>query len=477
VTLPVPVGQRAWRPGSLRATVRAAALSLLGAAMVLVCGSVTVAAPVLLRLCFYLTIVMVLAAITLMRPRAGVVATMGFLFILALLRRVLIDSAGWSSLDPLLLVGPTIVAVLAVQLFVIQRRPVAPDRLSVLVLLVLGLSIVEIANPTGASVGANVAALLFVAVPLAWFFVGRELAEARLTNALLMLLLVLSVAIGAYGLWQTQVGLPSWDRSWVDINGYSSLNIGDRIRSFGTFSSSAEYALFLASGLAVAVAFMLQGKPEAVLAVPPLALALFFASARGALISGVVAVVVVAALRTRKAVAGAMVMIAGLVVTGALLFALGGSLGGSANSLVAHQAGGLADPLDPSSSTLGVHAKLVVDGLLYSIHHPLGGGTGAANIGGTDNSVRGTEIDVTNAFINLGVLGGLLYAVTVGTALLLAVRGYLSGSSALLPITGVLIAGLGQWLTGGHYALSPFTWLLIGAVAAAAGSAARDRWR
>jgi hypothetical protein len=434
--------------------------------MALLFATITVAAPVLLRLCFYLAIVMVLAALALMRPRAAVVATMGFLVFLAFLRRLLIDSAGWSSADPLLLAGPTIAALLAVQRFVIQRRPVAPDRLSLLVLGVLALSVVEVANPTGASIGANVAALLFVAVPLVWFFVGRELAEPRLTNALLTLMLVLSVAVGAYGLWQTQVGLPNWDSSWVAINGYSSLNIGNQIRAFGTFSSSAEYALFLASGLAVATAFTLQGRTEAALAVPPLLLALFLASARGALITGVLAVVAVCALRTRHALAGVLVLIGGGAAAGVLLFVIGGSLGGSGNSLIAHQAGGLANPLSGSSSTLGVHSTLALDGLLYSVHHPLGGGTGAANIGGAGASIQGTEIDLSNAFLNLGILGGLLYAVTVLMALVWAVRGYFGGAGTLLPITGVLVAGLGQWLTGGHYALSPFTWLMVGAVAA-----------
>jgi hypothetical protein len=45
----------------------------------------------------------------------------------------------------------------------------------------------------------------------------------------------------------------------------------------------------------------------------------------------------------------------------------------------------------------------------------------------------------------------------------------------MLPIIGVLVVGLGQWLIGGHYALAPVTWLLIGAVAAMAARTPRRR--
>src|SRR3954447_11883389 len=198
-----------WRPQSSAADIgRAGALIALGGFLVLLCSAITVGAPVLLRLAFAVTIGTALIALALMRPRTGIVATVGFLVFLGLFRRLLIEDAGWSSADPLLLVGPTVAFVLAVQQFVIRRRPIAPDRLSLLVLGVLLLSIVEVANPTSSSIGANLVALLFVAVPLLWFFVGRELVTPALVERLLLLTVVLGVVVAVYGLWQTQVGMP-----------------------------------------------------------------------------------------------------------------------------------------------------------------------------------------------------------------------------------------------------------------------------
>src|SRR5256885_9979734 len=45
---------------------------------------------------------------------------------------------------------------------------------------------------------------------------------------------------------QTEIVEPSWDKKWVDVAVYAALHVGDKIRAFGTFASSAEYALYLA---------------------------------------------------------------------------------------------------------------------------------------------------------------------------------------------------------------------------------------
>ena len=47
-----------------------------------------------------------LLTLMLTRPRVGLVATFVYLMLLGFLRRLLIGPAGWSSADPMLLVGP-----------------------------------------------------------------------------------------------------------------------------------------------------------------------------------------------------------------------------------------------------------------------------------------------------------------------------------------------------------------------------------
>ena len=65
--------------------------------------------------------------------------------------------------------------VVLVRLYVIEHRPLAENRFSKLVVLLLGLTFLEALNPRGGGLKAAVSLLLFAAVPLLWFFVGRNL--------------------------------------------------------------------------------------------------------------------------------------------------------------------------------------------------------------------------------------------------------------------------------------------------------------
>jgi len=402
-------------------------------------------------------IAIALLTLVFVRPRTAVLATVGFLVVLAFLRRILISAAGWSALDPLLLVGPVVAVVLMVRLFVLESRPLAVDGLSKLVLAVLGLTILEIGNPTGGGLVTGLGGFLFLGMPLLWFLVSA------------------GAVIALYGILQSKTGFPSWDIDWLNVTGYSALNVGDEIKPFGTFSSSAEYSLFLGSGLAVAAAFVLRGRGPALLALLPLAVGLFLSSTRSALITAFSAIIVLVALRPRRPVIALVAAVLSIGGSYGALKAFSGDLSRGAtqsgSALVNHQVAGLTDPLNPSSSTLLVHLQLVRQGFEEGLRNPIGSGTASTNqaggkLGGASGPARATEVDLSNAFVALGLLGGLLYLAVVVVILVKAVRGYFAGHELLLPVIGVLIVGAGQWLTGGHYALSPLTWLLIGWMAA-----------
>jgi hypothetical protein len=474
----VRTGRR--RRGSA-ASLRAYAWTIAAAGVL---GLLVAAGPVWWRLLCATSVAALLVAISFRRPVAGIAATLVYLVFMALLRRLFIAEAGWSSADPMLLVGPFVALVLLAKLYVIERRRLAPDLLSGLVLAVLGLTLLEAANPAG-GLAAGIAGLLFTAVPLLWFFVGRGVLDGRSVDRVLGLLVVLGIAVALYGLMQTQIGEPPWDVNWVNVNGYSSLHIGDTVRAFGTFSSAAEYALWVGSALAVAVAFVLRGRPLALLPIPILAVALFLSSNRGALVTTAFAVVALIALRTKRPLTALAITVCALALAfGGLRYFSSGltSAGsGSSSALVSHQLGGIAEPLNPNSSTLLVHLQLAWEGIKSSIHHPLGEGTSATNgASGVNpssalNQTQATEVDISNAFVDLGVAGGVLYLAVVVLTLYAAVRSYFAGADAMLAVIGVLIVGLGQWLTGGNYALSSLTWLLIGAVAATSASALATR--
>jgi hypothetical protein len=420
-----------------------------------------------------------LAVVSIDRPRTAVLVTILCLPFLALLRRLLIAQAPWTSQDPLLAVGPLVAAVVLAALWIRRRRPLAPDLLSKLVLALLALTLVQTLNPNGSGPEAALGGLVFIAVPLLWFFIGREIGDRHFALVLLFGTVVLAAAIGAYGLWQAQVGLPRWDSDWLEVAGYNSLyvNHGNEytIRPFGTFSSAAEYASYLGVGIAIAAASLLHRKRWPALAIPVLVVAVLFASGRTVLVLTVLGVLVMATLRTKRPGVGLSILAGGLTAA-VLALQLGGPALADAtrklnNPLLSHVAEGLAHPLDPNRSTLVAHWLLLRDGVGDSIAHPLGFGTAATNIAseklGSPDRPRKTEVDISNAFVSLGPLGGVLFVIIIGVVFQRVADAYRrTRDPLLLAVVGLLVVTLGQWLNGGHYALAPLTWLLVGYAAA-----------
>ena len=448
------------------------------------------------RFIFAVAFALLLITITLARPALGITATFVYLVFVAMLRRMLIPVAPWVSADPMLLVGPLVAVVLIIKAFVLDSRPWAPDFISKLVLAVLAITFAEVFNPAGGGIGAGVAGLMFMAIPLLWFFVGREFLGTKDLDRLLTVVVVLGTIVACYGLWQTLVGDPPWDVDWLQTPGavgYSSLYVGGTARAFGTFSAFSEYGLFVGTALVISIAFLLRGRLIAALPLPVLAVSLFLASGRGALITAAFAVVVMLGLRTRHAITALAVTVAGV---GAAFLALhfgASALSGATSdsgALVSHQISGITNPLDPNSSTLLIHAQLVLDGFKLSVHHPFGQGTAVTNnaaglvqtngantgqIGVVGRGSNATELDISNAFVALGIPGGVLYLLLVVLVLVQAVRSYFAGRVILLPVIGALLVGAGQWAIGGSYALAPLMWMMIGVVAAVSWDVAKQR--
>ncbi len=438
-------------------------------------GLIAVSQPELYRGALAIALVTNLVVVGMKWPRAAALLTLAFLPFLALIRRLLIADSGFESNDPLLLVGPVVVLFLLYRLYVVEGRR-SDDRLFKLVAALLLLTIVEVFNPfaTGGFVTA-VVGLLFAAVPLLWFFAGRQLGDERSITILLYGTVVVAVLVGIYGLLQTQYGtIASWDQTWIDINGYSALNVASSgtsnvIRPFSTFSSNQEYAAFLAIGVTVAAAFLLKRRVSVVVALPVLALALFLAGGRSSLVTCALAVVVILALMTRSWAGGFLVVVLGAAIAygGASTFGpridRAAGLGGDA--VVERNVAGILKPLDPSKSTVIGHYDAVVRGLRDGIQNPAGHGTGASSIAAkvTASQSRDSEIDISNAFINLGLAGGILYLVIVVLMFRTVFARYARRRDALsLAVAGLLVVILGQWLNGGLYAIAPLFWFLAG---------------
>jgi hypothetical protein len=442
-------------------------LAVTGAALV---AWVAVRRPDWYRPLFAIVLAANLLIVAVRWPRAAVVLTLLFLPFLALLRRLLIADAGWSPYDPLVVVGPLVALALIFRLLIVERIQFERDILSKLVYALLALAVIQVFNPLGPGVLAGLGGLLFLAVPLLWFVIGRELADRRTVITLIYSVILAAIATTAYGLWQTEISLPKWDASWVEVTGYEALYVGKQIRAFGTFSSAAEYAAYASVGFVFACALVMYRRALPAVAIPFLAIAIFLASGRGVMALTLIAAIVLIALRARNGGATLLVTVLGVGALFAVSALAGPALdraaGRSSNPLVSHQVGGLLHPLDPDKSTLLTHWEQFTEGIGAGFTDPLGRGTGATNIaaarfGGVGGS--GTEVDISDAFVSLGLAGGLLFIGILGVTFRRVISLYLArGDPALLAVVGLLVVTLGQWLNGGYYALAPLTWFLIG---------------
>lgn len=460
------------------ASLRALALSarlflmLIGAAAA---GLLAVSHPESYRSALAIALGVNLVVLGMKWPRAAALATLFFLPFLALIRRLLIADAGFTSNDPLLLVGPIVALFLLYRLYVVEGLR-GHDRLFKVVAALLVVAIIQVFNPfaTGGVIAAA-GGLLFVGVPLLWFFVGRALGDRKSVTFLLYGTIVVACIVGIYGLLQAQFGtIASWDQAWIDVNGYSALNVrggktGSVIRPFSTFSSNQEYAAFMAVAVTFVVALVLRRRFSAVVALPLLVLALFLAGGRGSVVTSALAVVVLLALLTRRWLTGLLVVALGIAAAyaGAATFGqqLDRAAGVGGNAVVERNVSGILKPLDPGRSTVITHYDGILKGFADSFSNPAGRGTGASTIATklTDSQQRDSENDLANAFVNFGIVGGLLYVAIIVLLFRTVFARYVRHRDALsFAVAGLLVVTFGQWLNGGQYAVAPLFWFLAG---------------
>ncbi|HEV7808615.1 MAG TPA: hypothetical protein VGO80_22610 [Solirubrobacteraceae bacterium] len=453
---------------ALRHAVLPAAATI---AVAFVAGTIAVGHPSAYRTFFAVALGLVLIVAGVSWPCVTALATLGLLCFLAMLRRILIESSGWSAIDPLLLVGPFVVAALLIRTYLLAGRRPDQDTLVSAVIALLALMLLQVFNPAGPSVIAGFGGLIFVAVPLLWFLVGREIADRAAIQLAAYGVIVVGVIAALYGLAQSEFGFPQWDANWIDVTHIASLDIGgDTLRGFAMLSNSAEYKQILAMATVAALAIGLHGKPVVLLTMPVLLTGLVLSGARSAIALALLGFILIIAVRARNgtmAVAVAMMGITlSLVALGTLSDSLGRVADESSNAAVARQAAGFASPFDSRASTLPGHIALVTNGFAEGVSHPLGSGTAAGNLASKRLSAQSrssTEFDLTDVLLSLGVIGGVLYVFVIIVVLRRVVIGYRRSRDVLLLVSfGFLIVSFSGWLKGAHYAGASILWFFAG---------------
>jgi hypothetical protein len=414
-----------------------------------------------------LTAAIALAALATRSPRLLLLGGVLWLTALGFVRRLVSEAGPSAHLDPLLLVGPFALAV--VLLAAIRAGAFTNHtRLSRWVAALAGLTLLGSVNPLQGSLFGGIAGLLFVLVPIVGFWVGRAL-DDRALKLVFGLVAGLGVAAAVYGLVQTVAGFPVWDQDWIDQVSFASLNVGGVVRPFSSFSSAAEFAGYLSVAIVVWIGFATRIRyiVPAAAALAVLIPALVLESSRGFVVLLVVALGAMLGARMRLPLGPAAVVGFLLVMTLAFGLRHYGPSTSSSNSgtLVAHDISGLADPLNPQNSTVGIHMSLVVNGVKSAFTNPVGKGVGyvtraGAQFGGVSAT---TEADPSNVAVALGLPGLIAYifVLVLGMRTVYGAARRRQDVISLIAL-GVVVATLLQWLNGGLYSVAILPWLALG---------------
>lgn len=395
-----------------------------------------------------------------------------YLALMGLIRRALIPIAGWSSFDPLLILGPSITVVIALSLFWENKKVYImgsskPDKL-MLTLFVIGC--VQIVNPLSGGLTSGLIGSMYIIIPWLWYFVAFYKFNSANIRTIFNVIEIVGTAIALYGLYQTFYGILPFEEKWVDITGYAALYLAeDTVRAIGTFPSAQEFVFFTMMTFMIGVTRLIMTKKYFVhLPVVLISLlSIFFASSRTIIFFMAVAVFIVLVLSKKTILARLTTSIFSLLLFYTIwtsLPILNPAWFGAAEPAVTHMVEGLIDPLAEDQTGLG-HIERFVDGMKSIFINPIGHGiasiTKAADKGSSIEAMS-TEIDVSNMIVALGA-GGVVYIlvilITLIKATLLIIK---KRSIEMVTILGILIGSLGQWLNGGFYLVPIIIWILVG---------------
>lgn len=420
--------------------------------------------------------ILVFAGIAVSAPRAAIVLTFVYLAVLGDIRRWFQTQFGISDFDLLLLVGPITALILVARPF-FHGQLNAGTKVSKWVMILMGIMTLQIFNIAYVPIQVNLAGVMFYMIPLVWFLIGKVYGTEEFTEKVLFsTVFLVAIAACAFGLYQAFVGFPDYQLAWIRQNaakGLISLNVGNRVRPFGFFVSFQEYAQYLTAMIGIALAGIWFSRLRWMALFLPLPLvAVLTTGARGPVVNVMLAVGLVYILLAKGGVTIVGRLVAyGFVGAAAMFFGFTAAsqtdFGEDINPLIQRQAEGLLNPLDTRKSTATDHGLIFLSGMISSLSDFAGKGLGSTSIAGGKFGVdtSGTEIDVSNMFVALSPVGGIIYVVLI--CIIFKRAGLFlrhKRSAVSIAIMGLLITQFGQWLTGNLYALSALVWFCIGAI-------------
>lgn len=398
-----------------------------------------------------------------------------YLTILGGLRRNLIPILGEQKFDPLILVIPGFVCLCFLAAAFLGRISVR-TRFQKLRLILLVVMLLEVFNPKQGGVIVGLGGMMFYIIPVLWSFISQDVADKAGMQNFFRIVVFLGLLAALYGFKQTFFGLSVGERIWMTKSGEAALYLGgDETRPFSFLTNASEYAGFLSMAIVISFVFATRLNPLWALPIPIFGIALLYTGIRGPIVISTATCIMIWAVQGRTLRSwvprGALAVV---LAVGGIAYGLRSASENLQSAAVQHSAQGLLNPSDSKKSTAGMHATMIENGVMAGFLNPIGMGLGAttmaaSRLGGTGYT---SEFDISNMFISLGCVGGVLWVAFVLTTLYDAFRAWhLQRSTAALCILAALFSHLGGWLNGGNYAIAMLVWFCIGSMYSRAANA------
>jgi len=424
----------------------------------------------ILRGLLSIVLFILLMGLSLHTPAAALLLLVIIEPLLGLTRRLLIPMAGWSSLDPLVILAPVTVLLMGsywfYRVYVLRQEEANDTIIFRLLRWMLLINLLEVVNPLQGSVTVGLGGVIFYVVPLLWMILSREYVDNQWFSRILGLTFFLGVLIALYGLKQTYWGFYPFEQAWIHLTNIVSMNVDGSVRAVSTLTSAQEYAMYMGIAMMIGWFYLLYGKIHikfiALVGLGILGWALFMESVRGTIVTAALGLGFMTIL-SGKGLRRRIFMLLFISVVFTVMFIEMGHIH-SSNGLVSHNIQGLSNPLNNHDSSLSGHYAIMLNGIVEGLKQPIGYGLGSTTTaaGKFSSGNLGTEVDVSNMFVSDGVIGGVLYLVLMGFILFSAVKQAIQGEKLGLLVLGVLLVAGGQWLNGELYSTSALVWIVVG---------------
>jgi len=413
-------------------------------------------------------LIFVMIELALVSPKAAIVATMIYQTINGDLRRILMAIAGRAGNDPLLLVAPAVMATLFLVLL-IKGELHTRSRLSRMIIWLTILMILQTFNPLQGGPAVGVFGLFLFLCPLSWYWVGQHYGTREFIEKLLVQVIVpMAILASVFSFYQAAFGVFDYQYDWYVQSGMIAQALGNMLRPSGFFPSPTEMGLFVSiAALILWAGFLTKTRMVLTWLIPVLIWAALLQGSRGIVVTTIFVGCLMWAMsgKTQRSWLPRMVL-AVVVGFGGLIYTMT-QVGESAdlNPILKHQAKGV---LNPEESTAQAHGLMMLSGVLIgTFQNPVGYGIGSTTIAAdrANTAIGDMEVDFSNLFMSLGVVGGVIYLIIIGLVVVRAIQFWNRDRSFIsLALVGICVSQLGHYLTGMHFTLTVIIWFSIGSL-------------